>query len=72
MSLIAMLTSLFWRNTMASQFVTPSVTIMPRLAFGAPMPYFCATNGNRSNKGSAASGAHLEKWAKRSDRAASQ
>lgn len=57
---------------MASQFITPSITIMPRLAFGAPMPHFCETNGNRGGKGSAASGAHLEEQAKRSDRAASQ
>ena len=57
---------------MASQFVTPSNTIMPRLAFGAPMPHFCETNGNRCGKGSEASGAHLEEQAKRSDHAASR
>ncbi len=56
---------------MASQLVTPSITIMPRLAFGAPMPHFCETNGNRGGKGSAASGAHLDEQAKRSNRAAS-
>lgn len=32
---------------MATQTSTPSITILPRLAFGAPMPRFCesAVNG---------------------------
>ena len=39
---------------MATQTSTPSITILPRLAFGAPMPPFCeaAVNGVFKSKDS--------------------